>query len=144
VKSVVVTGAKLVLYVNGEVLGRVSEMSWSVETSHRRAYGLDSLTPAELIPQSTRVHGVIRLIKTARDGGAEGAGLTAPIPDLSRVKYCALMLVDRDTDTVVFRVDRAFVESQGWSAPSRGVVTGTVAFEGMDWGNEVQPVRGGL
>jgi hypothetical protein len=136
------SSARCVLYVNGKPLAQVTGFSWAIETQHRRVHGIDSTEPYDMVPMSTRVTGAIRLLRVTRDGGAEGAGLTVPLPDITREKYATLMLVDRRTDLVLFQAQKVVSMNQQWEAPVRGLVTGVVTFESLDGSNEVRSRQG--
>jgi hypothetical protein len=139
--GLVLTGAHLVLQVNGRTIGRVVGIRWSRKSQVRRAQGIDQLVASELIRTGTVVQGSVTILRTRRDGGAEGAGLVPPIPDQDREQYVSLTLRDRTTDTVVMQVDEALVESEGWTVAPRGLLQAEVAFEGLTVNNEVRPQK---
>lgn len=139
--AIVLAGHNLVCVINGRVVGRVTSFRWTRRTTVRRLQGVDQLVASELIRGPVAVSGTIGLLRTRRDGGAEGVGLIPPVDDLTREQYVSLMLRDRLTDTVVARVDQALVESDGWSGDVREVLRAQVAFEGISVVNEVQRRR---
>lgn len=132
-----VVAARLVCYVNGVRYGKVTGFHYSSETSHKEARGIDSLVPYELMPTSVRVTGSMSVVRTTADGGLEGAGLTAPIPDIPRERYFSLTVLDRMTDTVVFRADQCKVTSQSWAVEARSPVSGQFTFQAIIFNNEV-------
>lgn len=133
----IVTGANCILYVNGKPFARVSQFRWTIQTPSKEIRGIDVPTVMEFAPTLIRVAGSMTLWRTKGDGGVEGAGL-APIQDeLPRGKYFSLMLIERITDTVLFRCDQAKVEHQDWDARTKALVQGTVAFVGITSSNEV-------
>lgn len=135
----IVTGAHLTLYVNSRAYSQVESLDWSLETPRRTIHVVDTLEPAELAPLGHRVTGTLSIYRVHLDGGPEAAGLNATLQDLHREKYFAFLVVDRLTDTVVFRADRCSVISQRWSAPARGLVRGQITFEARLGGNETSP-----
>lgn len=138
-QSVLVSGAKVVLYVNSKLFSRVTSFQWHSATSRRAIYGVDNAQPYELAPTVSKVTGQMSLIRTQADGGIEAAGMVGNVRDITREQYFALMLVDRTTDTVLFRADRCVITDQSWQIAAKGIMIGTVSFEVIDWSNEVEP-----
>lgn len=137
-KSHLITGAKVLLYVNGEPYGKVMRFSFSIETPRKSFYTIDDPSPAELGQTTTRVSGSIGVYRIHADGGAEGSGFVAPIPDLTKERYFSIVLLERTTDTVIFRADNCMLLSQSWDVPIRGFVTGALNFQALSWSNEVK------
>lgn len=135
----VVVSAGVVLWVNGIVLGRTTSFAWTIDTPDRPVRTIDRLTPAELVPVGATVSGTIGVVRTAQDAGAEGAGLTVPIPDLPRGRYVTLQLVELKSDRTIFRADRARITRQAWSAAAKGVLTGNLAFSAIDGYGTIRP-----
>lgn len=135
-----IVSAGVTVYVNGAPFGRVTSFRFSSNTPREAIYGIDSLDPFELAPTRTRITGSIGLVRTVADGGAEGAGLTTNYEQLSREKYFSLMLVERISDTVIFRADYCSVVNQQWDIAAKEMVRGTIEFEALDWSNEMRSV----
>jgi len=136
-RSPIVTSAKVKLFVNGKPFGRVSAFQWSSETPKRELHGIDDLLPFELAASAVRMQGSMTIYRLSGDGGAEGAGLVAPISELQREQYVSLSLVEIGTGFVLFEARQCSVTSQSWSAASRGQIMGSINFQIMAWGNEV-------
>lgn len=133
-----IVGAGVLLYVNSRPFGKVTGFRFTSSTPREAIYSVDSLDPVELAPTRTKVSGTINLVRTIADGGAEGAGFTTDYENLSREKYFSLILLDRQTDKVIFRADYCSVVSQSWDAVIRDIVKGNLEFEALDWSNEVK------
>ena len=84
--------------------------------------------------------GKIGLFRTVGDGGIEGSGFTANYEQLSREKYFSLALIERTSDTVIFRADYCSVISQDWDASERSILRGSLEFEALDWSNEFRTI----
>ncbi len=137
-QSRVVTGARVICYINGVRFGRVSDFKWDSATPRRAIHGIDSLEPYELAPMSTRCTGSLSLYRTAGDGGIEGPGIVASYQDIPREKYFSLTLIDRASNMVLFRADSCAVTNQSWGVAAKGVMTGSFSFEALSWSNEVK------
>jgi hypothetical protein len=135
-RSRLAAGAKVILYVNGKPYAPVVSFRWDSTTVPHPIMGLDSGEPYELAPATTKITGNLMILRQIGDGGIEGAGLVPNFGDLPRGKYFTLALVDRVTDTTMFQASKCWIVSQSWDVPSKGLVTGSVSFEAIDWNNE--------
>jgi hypothetical protein len=130
-------GAGVVLYVNNRPFGKVTGFRFQSATPRDATYGIDALDPIELAPTRTKINGTLSLLRTLGDGGAEGAGFTAPYEYLSRERYFSLALIDRQSDSVIFRADYCSVTNQSWDVQPKEQIKGVLEFEALDWSNEV-------
>ncbi len=137
-RSRLVTGAMVLVYINNQMFGRCADLSWGADTPQKELHTVDMLPPAELIPGPVSVRGSMQIYKLHKDGGIEAAGLAATWADITRQKYFSIVVLDRVTDTVVFRADKCATTSQNWRN-GRGHIMGTIGFSGLFWGNETQP-----
>ena len=74
-----------------------------------------------------------------RQGGIEGAGMMPTWQAATRGKYFSILIVDRITDTIIFESKKNSVIRQTWNIPTKGYVTGTIAFKGLLYGNNTEP-----
>lgn len=135
----IVVGADIFVYVNGNRFSRVFNFSFQAQTPSREIGGIDTVEPLELAPTVSRCQGSIGMYRLHGDGGLEGAGITTPAAELPRRKYFSIMLIDRNTDTVLFRADRCWVDEQQWQFGTKVQAQGTAKFKALSWSNEVQP-----
>jgi hypothetical protein len=135
-----IVAANVLVYINNLQFGKVRSFSFTSQTPRDPINGIDSLDPFELAPTTTRITARMGLYRTLGDAGAEGAGLTTDYDNLSKEKYFSVVLVERSSDTVIFRADFCSVNSQTWDIVSRELVTGTVEFEALNWSNEIKPM----
>jgi hypothetical protein len=136
-KARTITGASVICYVNGKVLGRATGFSFQSVTPRRAIYGIDSCEPYELAPTQAKVSGTISVVRTIGDGGADG--MVADFEDLSRERYFSIALVERGSDRVFFQASACSLVSQLWSIPSKSHISGTLSFEALGWSNETTP-----
>lgn len=137
----ILKGADVVCYVNSQLYGQVSSFSWNSSTPKQEIYGLDNPDPYELGVTVTRVHCNMSVYRLVQDGGAQGAGMAATYPDLSREKYFSVQLIDRGSDTIIFEARNCSMESESWNVAARSMVTGNLVFKAIDWSNEVRPLQ---
>lgn len=131
-----VVGAHVLLYVNGQPFGRVVKFRWTSITPRKKSRVIDILFPVELIPLATEVGWEMQVIRTMADGGAQGAGLAVQQQHLSKEKYCTLLLVDRRTDTTLFKSDYNNADMESWEVTPKNLMLGSIAGSGIIWTNE--------
>jgi hypothetical protein len=136
-RTKIVVSAGVILHLNGKPFGKVKTFQWSSATPRKPQYGLDALVPFELIATPTRLTGRIGLYRTVGDAGAEGANMVALYRDLPREKYYSLALIERASDTTIFEARYCSTLSQTWSAPEKGIVTGDIEFEAIEYNSEI-------
>jgi hypothetical protein len=116
----------------------VTDFQYSISTPRQSSYGLDATEPFELGVTTSSITGSLSLYRLSQDGGAEGAGFAATLPDLSRETYFSMMLIEEHSNTVLFEARRCSIESQSWTVASRSMVTGSVAFKAIEYSNEIR------
>ena len=139
--AVLVSGA-VICYVNGIRCGKVTSFRWSSETPRKEIFCLDQNIPVEEAPTTARCSGSLGLIRLVHDGGLEGIGVIAHSSQVERERYFTIMIVDRISNSILFRADSCSATAQSWDIPSRGLVSGTLNFSCLSWSNEVIPFEG--
>lgn len=140
--SRVVTGAKLLCYINGSVHGQVTKFSFEAMSQKKEIRTVDVLHPLELAPGQTTVRGTIRLVRLMGDSGAQGAGLLAQQAFASREKYFTLLVTERLTDMPYFKADFCSGISETWDVDAgRGIAMGTLEFEAIIYNNEATLIQ---
>jgi len=132
-----VVAARINCYINGKLIGRVSGITWNSITPHKEARGVDDPFVQEYMPTTLSVGGTITLLRLIGDGGAQGIGISVPQSVVSKEKYFTMVLVERETDTTIFRMIGGICHGEVWQAQAKGVLSGTVNFSGTYWDNEV-------
>ena len=140
-RSRLITGAQVVVYVNGSMLGRVASIGIMNSTPRKELHTIDTLEPMELMPQSVSGHGQMQIYRLHQDGGIQALGMAAVWEDVSREKYFSILVLDRATDTTLFRADKCSTISENWTF-NRGHIMGDVAFSFVRWSNGMQPSQG--
>lgn len=132
----IIAAAHLKVFVNGRLLGWTTGFMPQTRTPVKRASGIDTSLTFELMPTGYDVTGNMVIIRGRAQGGIEGLGMAAFAKNLLRQKYCTIELVDRLTDQVVMKFAGCMVTSQAWDVSPKGIVTGRISFEGLDYSNE--------
>lgn len=137
--SRILSAPEISVYINNHLLGECAGISTEIDSPRQELHTVDILQPAELTQMATRVSGSLQVYRIRRGGGAEAQGMIATFQDLTREKYFSILVLDRMTDTVVFRADNCSVTRQVWNVELRKLVMGTINFQSITWSNEVAP-----
>lgn len=134
----IVVGAHCRVSINGQAYGRTIRARFRSSTPNRSVNTIDSWVPIEFVPQQTEFTGNLSVYRLHADGGVQATGIAPTYPDLTLGKYFSILVLDRFSDTVLFRSDRCVLLEEDWDIPTRGFVTGSLSFRGISWSNEVQ------
>ncbi len=132
-----VTGAKVLCYVNGKLFGRVSSFSWSSSTPRKKIRVVDIPHPVELAATTTEITWQMGVFRSVGDGGMQGAGMIAAQQTaVMREKYFTILLLERSSNLVLFKADFCNADSENWAINAKAIMVGNVAGSGIVWGNE--------
>lgn len=132
-----VSSARVNCYINGKLIGRVTGINWNSSTPHREARGVDDMFVQEFMPMTVGISGTIMLVRMIGDGGAQGVGISVPQSMVSKEKYFTMVLVERETDTTLFRMEQGVCHGENWQVTAKQLLAGVVNFSGIAWSNEV-------
>lgn len=135
-RPVVISGARVLCYINGRLFGRVTSFAWTSLTPRKRIHTIDIPIPVELAATITEVTWQMGVLRTVSDGGMQGAGIVANQVDISKEKYFTIMLIERESDTTLFQADFCQSDQETWNVVSKSVMAGTVSGSGIIWSNE--------
>lgn len=135
--SKIVCSAHCFVFINGKRFGQASAVFWNSSTPSREIRGIDCIDAIELVTTTSSAGGSIAMYKVRADGGIQGVGMTQRSKYMPQGKYFTVAVIDRLSDTTIFRADRCRVESEEWGAPSKGFVSGNVHFKAIEQSNEI-------
>lgn len=131
-----VTGAKVLVYVNGKLFGRCAGFSWTSSTPRRKIRVIDIPFPVELAATTVEVTWTMNVLRTIGDGGMQGAGVIAPPTQVISEKYFTLQLVERSTGLTLFKSDLNETDGENWQILPKMIMQGQVQGSGIVWVNE--------
>jgi hypothetical protein len=129
----VVSGAQVILFVNGVQFGNVRSFTFKPSNISKRIMTLDTHIANELIPTILIVSGQIQLYRINNDGGAEGKQLAPPPTNITRARYVSLLLQNRISQETIFRTDTAMITEQTWAVGTSQLMIGSLSFESLEW-----------
>ena len=133
----VFTGARAIIYINGQNVGLFSNCSWSVRQQKVPAFILGRYNPADIIPISQEpVEMRLTGFRVVGAGPYQVAGATHLQDLLQNESYFQVVVVDRRTGAKVFTANECRV--QGWNSgvQARGVSDITLDIIGVSGWDE--------
>ncbi len=132
--------AHCVAFINGSRRGDVIDFSWISNTPKKEERGIDEVEAVELSPTTASVEFQMTVWWKKAGGGARNAGVVANNPNISLEKYFTVLIVDRQTQTIVFRADHCSMESEEPSIVGKGLVASKWRVKALSWNDAVSPL----
>lgn len=133
-----ITGASLVLYINGIVVGFATGITFTRSQAIKSIYELDNPYVAEMMPTQYSIDGTLNGLRIRQSSGIDTNG----IMDLSSVsmffdqKYVNIELLDRLTGVRIYSIQRCIFSTDSWSIQNRGILSFSASFRGTFLANE--------
>jgi len=148
---------ELKLYINNQLAGYANDFRYSVVQGQKAFYGVDSPFPQEIAQGAapSLVEGTMTVFRP-KNGSPEAWGFMTPRASkygseedlvtggfkangmenpgstaLGSGKYSIIRLEDRKTSKVVANIYFVMFSAQSWSVGARGIMMGTLSFQGM-------------
>ncbi len=130
-KSVVLSGALIVVKINGKAYNESESVSWQFSYGLEEVYGIDSPFPQDMITTKTAVRGSVTGIRVKRSGGLQGISARPLLSAVFSEPYISIRIVERATGETLLFVPQAKISSQDSSVSARGVLTLSFNFSGL-------------
>jgi hypothetical protein len=153
--SYLLNAPELKLLINGQVVGYATGLQYRSTQGQKVIYGVDSPLAQEIAQGAAPsiVEGSMVVLRP-KGSSPESWGLVTPRTTdengvfetgenqsnlagkyaqtaLGSGRYSTLELLDRVTGGVILRIFNVMFDSQSWSVSARGIMQGTVSFQGM-------------
>lgn len=135
-RNATINGNDCAVYINGTLFAIASNFRYTVNSGTRAIHGIDSVFPFELASGTHSVSGDMSVYRKHNTAGIEGVGIAPRDAYLPRSRYFSVTVIDRSTDTIIFKCDKCAITSQSWTVPAQGVITGDFSFMGIGYSNE--------
>ena len=129
--SVVLSGAKIQLILNGSQYSAVQQVDYTLDYGETEIAGIDSLFPQEIATTAVRVYGSVRGLRIQGSGGLQALGLTPTIGNIARGVYISIRIRDRQTDEDILFIPRAKIVSEQSSVAAKGIMRVSFSFRGV-------------
>jgi len=130
-QSIVVKGADVKVYMNGEVVPEVQKISYAINYGEQEIYGIDQVFPQEIAVTKVSVAGSISGFKTKYSGGLQAKALRPLIFDVLNAPYISLRVVDRSTGEDIIYIPSIKVSDETMGAAAKGIVNLSFKFKGI-------------
>ncbi|MCC7443184.1 MAG: hypothetical protein IT285_16245 [Bdellovibrionales bacterium] len=130
-KSVVLSGANIVLYVNNKKYNEVRSVNLVVDYGEQEIYGIDADYPQEIAPGRVTVRGQVQGVRVKFSGGLQAFSLRPLFQDRYAGNYVSIRIQDRDTEEDIVYVPNAKVSRETHVAAAKGVYSLSFDFAGQ-------------
>jgi hypothetical protein len=137
-KSLILTGPCVKLFINNKLYKEVQQVSYSIDYGEYEIFGIDSSFPQEIAPGRSMVRGSITGIRIKYSGGIQAYDARPLIRNLIAAPYISIRLNDRASGEDVLFVQNAKITNQKVSIGAKGTVklsfdfSGLIAYEPLD------------
>jgi hypothetical protein len=131
-----ITGPRVLVYINGKLFGKIVSFQWGSATPRKKIRTIDIPHPVELAATTVDMNWNMSVLRLIGDGGAQGAGIVAQQTLLSREKYFTILIIERTTNTTLFRADFCNTDNESWVIQAKDIMRGTINGSGITWVNE--------
>jgi hypothetical protein len=129
--SIVVKGADVRLFLNGEVYPEVQRFSYTINYGEQEIYGIDQAFPQEITTTTVSVSGSISGLRTKYSGGLQAKALRPLIFDILNSPYISLRLVDRSNGEDIIYIPSIKVTDETVTAVAKGIINLSFKFKGV-------------
>lgn len=106
-RSLVLTGAHIKLYINNKVYKEVQSVNLNVDYGETEIYGIDSPYPQEIAPTKISVRGSVNGLRIKMSGGLQGMNGRPLFSDLAASPYISIRIQDRDSEEDILFIPNA-------------------------------------
>jgi hypothetical protein len=131
VQPALVSGQRVVLTVNNQVVAAGFVMSYRIETAHEELRGVDSVVPYELMPTVVRVGMTLQVFRKPDDSPVLMGLAPSGVSDSSHQgpfaanRYVTVEVRDKVTDKTTLYLPRAMIVERSGSVEAEGLLTET-------------------
>jgi hypothetical protein len=130
--SLVISGARVRLYINNRVYAATQDVSVSVDTGEYSIYGINSPDPQEIAGGGQNVvKGSAKVVRTSNSGGVQAVNLRPLFSDLAASSYVSLRLEDRQTGETLWSIPKAKINNVTESVSAKGIYMTSFQFIGQ-------------
>lgn len=137
-QSVVLTGARTIISVNGRTLPIISDISADIQTDHIELKTVDNLSAEEIAPTSVSIRMTITCYRLP-DNGLSQLGITPGAGQIMSSPYTNVEVRDRLTDATILFVPKMRITNVSLRSPARGPAQVTMSLVGTYGWDELGP-----
>lgn len=130
-RSLVLTGAHVKLYINNKVYNVVQSISLSVDYGETEIYGIDAVYPQEIAPTKVSVRGSVNGLRLKLSGGLQASNLRPLFTDVAASPYISIRIQDRDSQEDILFIPNAKVTRESHSIATKSTYKLSFDFVGQ-------------
>jgi hypothetical protein len=126
------TGSRCIIKINNKLSAFAFKISWKIETKTKETRTIDNYLPYEITPTIISVSGQIGgFVLPGRDPTSQ----LLQASDLSFLfnRYISIEARDRTTDALLFKTDKALIDSQSVSIQEGQLANVMLTFKAIGW-----------
>ena len=139
----VISGAHILLYVNGVVYNEVQTLKYSIDYGEEAIYGIDSVFPQEIKITRISITGSVSGVRVSSSSGIQGYNLRPKITDSFFAPYISIRITNRKTGEDIMFIPYAKVINESISVSAKSVVKSTFSFTGLQGQQALDRAKGG-
>ena len=138
------TGARVVLRVNGKISASFSQVSWDIQTEGKEIQTIDDYLPHEIAPTRVSVTGTLSGFRIPGQGATTEL-IQANVMSFLMQKYVAIEVRDSQTQQLLFFTAKAQITGRSESYQSENLSNVVLKWKAVGWKDEQAPkLPGGL
>jgi hypothetical protein len=132
------TGARVVLRVNGRISASFSQVSWDIQTDGKEIQTIDDYLPHEIAPTRISVTGTLSGFRIPGQGPTSEL-IQADIMSFLMQKYVAIEVRDSQTNELLFFTAKAQITGRSENHTSENLSNITLKWKAVGWKDERPP-----
>ena len=129
--SFVLTGAHIVVFLNGVPYNELQGASFSIDYGESSIFGIDSLFPQEIAPSKIEVRGSFSGIRIKLSGGIQAKSLRPLFMDAATSPYISIRIQDRQSSEDILFIPKAKITRESHSIATKSTYKLSFDFVGM-------------
>ena len=130
-KSLVLTGANIVLYINNVKYKVVQSVNFAIDYGENEIRGIDSPWAQELAPGACSVRGSIQGLRLKMSGGIQGSNMRPLFQDTAASPYISIRIQDRATGEDIILIAQAKIIRETHTIAAKATYKLNIDFSGM-------------
>lgn len=132
------TGARVVLRVNGRISASFSQVSWDIQTEGKEIQTIDDYLPHEIAPSRISVTGTLGGFRIPGQGPTKELQQANVLSFLMQ-KYVAIEVRDSQTNELLFFTAKAQITGHSENHSSENLSNVTLKWKAVGWKDEQAP-----
>lgn len=130
-RSLILTGAHIKLYINNKVYKEVQSVSFSIDYGETEIFGIDVEYAQEIAPTRISVRGSVNGLRVKMSGGLQGMNGRPLFTDNAASPYISIRIQDRDSEEDILFIPNAKITRENHSIATKSTYKLSFDFIGQ-------------